>query len=156
MNIKKLFSKYKENQAAIILYQREIEIRKRDLFPNMINTLSLVPVAHENTSTVESTVEKYEKDLDIRYFEEQIARARYDIQTVDALMALLNEETRNLIQMRLIEGKKPLEIAETLGICERDVYRKTNDALDKMDMLVYLVEYATKDKDLKDKKCQKI
>lgn len=156
MNIKKLFSKYKENQAAIILYQREIEIRKRDLLPNMINTLSLVPVVHENASTVESTVEKYEKDLDIRHFEEQIARARYDIQTVDALMALLNEETRNLIRMRLIEGKKTPEIAETLGICERDVYRKTNDALDKMDMLVYLVEYATKDKDLNDRKCKKI
>lgn len=135
MNTKQLFKNYKENQAAIILYQREIDLRRSEFMPNMVNVLSFTPVAHDNESEVEKTVIKIDEDEKIAEYKRRIKCAQMDIQTVDRLLDLVSDDVRKIITMYLIDGESCAEVAEKVGCCERDLYRKLRDALRRLDNL---------------------
>lgn len=131
MKLRSLFENYNENQRLIILCDREIALRRLSLSPTYISQLSLAPGRPSgNTSQVERTVMRIDADTDIKYWEKKKEQLNLDVETVHKMLRYMDEETREVFQLRFFCNMSVSDIAEKYGYTERTVYRMISDTIE--------------------------
>lgn len=140
METEKIFDNYNMYLARISLYESKIEDRKIELMPALTSVFSHCPKAHNNASTVERTVLKWDDDEEILKYQAIIKASQAKIDLINRLLNMLNEETREIVKMSKFENRSQFEIGGIMGYSEKTIMRKMAAAFRKMDMIYPALE----------------
>lgn len=136
MKIRPLLENYKLLDLRILVCEKEIKERKRELLPSMTSQAEAGGFSGNFTgSPTEKTVIKFQNDKTIQYWQQKKERAEEEKEFVEKIIASLKQPERMYFEKRFVDGFTVARVAEECNVTTQHLYNVYSRTISRIEKL---------------------
>ena len=134
-DVRNLLKDYFERVVEIQGLNHKISLRKDELMPTMVMSMTGMPRGNKVSDPTSETVIKWQEDDEIKALHKRKTELKSHMSNLKAMLNCLTKKEASLLETYYINKHSARVTANRLGIAERSVWRMVDRAISKLKAL---------------------